>query len=88
MLQSNLKQRNLVFRKLKFKFQIILYKRQANNLLGILIGNTDKFIQFKEELNNYRIMKQNFETLRKEVNYLDIKINLEHDKLSTRTFKT
>ena len=77
----------------KFNNKLLLFLRFIDDIVGIWIGNpleqsaTQSWEDFKKETNNFGILEWEFEEPSKTVNFLDLTISIENEKISTKTFQ-
>ena len=68
---------------------MLLFKRFIDDIFGIWIddGHVDDWQDFQKETNNFGILSWEFEELSESVNFLDLTITIEHNRITTRTFQ-
>ena len=73
----------------KFNNKLLLFLRFIDGIIGISIGNPleQSWEYFKKETNNFEILEWEFEEPSKKVNFLDLTISIENNKISTKTFQ-
>jgi len=73
----------------KFGDHLLLYCRFIDDIFGIWIGNPNGlyFNQFIEYTNNFGLLKWDFSTPSKSVDFLDLTIFIEDGRLLTKTFQ-
>ena len=75
-----------------FNNHLLIYKRFIDDIFGIWIPASVPNIQtdfesFKATTNNFGILKWEFEELSTSVNFLDLTISIENNKIVTRTYQ-
>ena len=73
----------------RFNNKLLLFLRFIDDIVGIWIGNPleQSWEDFKKETNNFGILEWEFEEPSKKVNFLDLTISIENEKISTKTFQ-
>lgn len=67
--------------------QLLLYRRFIDDLIIIWAGDRESLIDFGHMLNmNNKNIKLSWEMSNKELNFLDLEIRVERDKLITQTY--
>ena len=73
----------------KFNNKLLLLKRYIDDMIGIWLcdSNPSSWEEFKKETNNFGILTWEFEEPSTSVNFLDLTINIENNRIRTRTYQ-
>ena len=72
----------------KYNNQLLLFRRFIDDIFGIWIGNDNaSWEEFKSDTNNFGILTWEFEELSQSVNFLDLTITIESNKIITKTYQ-
>ena len=68
---------------------LLLFDRYIDDMVGIWVddGNPDSWDSFKRDTNTFGILTWEFEDLSSEVNFLDLTISIENNRIVTKTFQ-
>ena len=70
-----------------YSSQLLLFLRFIDDMIAVWIGTDQEYEQFKNDTNNFGILTWEFEPLSKQVDFLDLTVSIENNKITTKTYQ-